>query len=143
MRSLQPWAAALILLLCTSASAQLAPPPTEEQLLAQGAVHVKGEELAALLRSQTWEHTNLRSGQTIPIFFRTDGRRFVGLGSGVRETKWWIKDDQRCEDSVAGRGSVCQKVFKQDATYRVCSVGEPVCNWLVTVTPGDSQKLAR
>jgi hypothetical protein len=128
---------------CTFAIAQLAAPPTEEQLTAVGGVQVKGDELASLLKNQTLEHTNLRSGQLIPIFFRDDGRRFVGLGSSVRETKWWIKDDMRCEDSVAGRGSVCHKIFKQGDTYRICSVGEQQCNWIVTVTSGDTRKLAK
>lgn len=130
-------------LFSAAATAQLAPPPTEAELQASGAVWVKGEELAKLLKNQTIDHTNLQSGQNILMFYREDGRRFIKLGTGVRDTKWWIKDDLRCEDSVAGRGSVCQKIYKLADAYRICTAGEPNCYWIATFTPGDVGKLAK
>jgi len=135
----------LLACFCTLSMAQVAAPPTQEQITATGGVQVKGDELARFLKNQTLEHTNLRSGQVMPIFYREDGRRFVGLVSGVRETQWWIKDDMRCEDSVvAGRGSICLKTFKHGDIYRLCIVGEPQCNWIVeATTPGDTRKLAQ
>jgi hypothetical protein len=126
------------------AVAQLAPPPNEDQLRAAGALKIVGDDLAKLLNNQTLEHTNLGSGQTYFIFYRADGRRFLRLGSGVRETKWWIKDDLRCEDSVATGTSVCHSIYKQGDVYRVCTVGEQRCNWLVeSVMPGDTHKLVK
>lgn len=133
----------LSFLVTAVAVAQLAPPPTEDQIKAAGATQLKGNDLAQILRNQTLEHNNLQSGQAIFIFYREDGRRFVGLGGSVRETKWWIKDDMRCEDSVAGRGSVCQKIYQQGDTLRVCTAGEAQCQWLVEATPGDVRKLAQ
>lgn len=125
------------------AVAQLAPPPTEDQLKAAGATQIKGDDLAQMLRNQTLEHTNLQTGQAIFIFYREDGRRFVGLGSSVRETKWWIKDDMRCEDSVAGRSAVCQKIYRHGDTLRICTAGEAQCQWLVEAMPGDVRKLVQ
>lgn len=135
--------AVLSLFLLGHASAQLAPPPTEEQLKSAGATQIQNEEITQLLKNQTLEHTNLLTGQSIPIFYRKDGRRFVGLGSGVRETKWWVKDNMRCEDSVSGRGSTCQKIYRQSDNYRICTAGETQCPWLVQAEPGDTRKLAR
>jgi hypothetical protein len=136
-------ACTLALAVCTPVRAQLAPPPTEADLVAQGAVRVRGEELAKLLKDATIDHTNLQSGQEIVMFYRADGTRFMKLGSGVRDTSWWIKDDLRCEKSVAGTGTVCQEIYRQGDTYRICTVGEPTCYWLATFTPGDVAHLAR
>ena len=129
--------------LSAPARAQLAPPPTEVDLQSQGAVWVRGEELAKLVKDATIDHSNLQSGQTVLMFYRADGTRFIKLGNGVRDTSWWIKDDLRCEKSVAGTGTVCQKIYRQTDTYRICTVGEPNCYWLATFTPGDVAHLAR
>lgn len=141
-RSAPRLAAAAAFLLAIAAFAQSAP-PTEDQLKAAGAVQVTGEALAALLKNQTLRHTNLQSGQEIPMYYRDDGRRFLRLGSAMRESKWWQKDDMRCEDSVvAGRGFQCQKIYKQGDDYRLCTVGEARCDWKLSFTPGDVEKLA-
>jgi hypothetical protein len=133
----------LLVALHPASHAQLAAPPTEADLQAQGAVQVRGDGLAELLTNATIDHTNLQSGQSILMFYRDDGRRFIRLGGGVRETKWWIKDDLRCENSVAGTGSVCQKILRQGDVYRICTAGDAACYWMATFTPGDIAHLAR
>ena len=136
-------ACSLAFALSAPARAQLAPAPTEADLQAQGAAWVRGDDLAKLLNDATIDHTNLQSGQNVLMFYRADGTRFIKLGNGVRDTSWSIKDDLRCEKSVAGTGTVCQKIYRQADTYRICTVGEPTCYWLATFTPGDVAHLAR
>lgn len=123
--------------------AQLAAPPTEAELLARGAKPLGTEQLQALLKNQTLYHSNLTTGQTFPMFYRDDGQRFLKFGSTVRSTKWWIKDSQRCEDSIGRAGSVCQKHFQDADVLRVCGDGDKTCNWVVTVSPGDAEGIGK
>jgi hypothetical protein len=123
--------------------AQLPPPPTEAELRAAGATPMQADALPALLNDKTIYHTNLHSGQQFALYYRPDGRRFIKLGSTIRNTKWWIQDGMRCEDSIASRATVCQKIYKQGDLYRMCTVGESACNWVVSFEPGDTEGIGK
>jgi hypothetical protein len=123
--------------------AQLSAAPTEQELLQKGAKEMLGEELRALLNNQTVYHNNLATGQTFPMYFREDGRRFVKVGNNVRTTKWWMKDGRRCEESIGRPRDVCQKHFIDEGVLRVCADGENACNWVLNATPGDAEGIGK
>jgi hypothetical protein len=124
-------------------SAQLSAAPTEQQLVQKGSKELLGDELRALLTNQTLYHSNLSTGQTYPMYFRDDGKRFVKVGNNVRSTKWWMKDGRRCEDSIGKPRQVCQKHFNDEGVLRVCADGDSACHWLITVSPGDVEGISK
>ena len=132
-----------LMLVATLSLGQLAAPPTEAELTTRRATQLNNEQLQALLKNQTLYHANLATGQTLALFYREDGRRFVKVGSSVRNTKWWIKDSMRCEESVARPGSFCQKHFQDGEVLRACFEGEQTCNWIITVSSGDPEGIGK
>lgn len=133
---------ALLLAAHSAVFAQLNALPTEADLKARGLAPVAGEQLKALLSNQTLYHTNLGSGQQYTIYYRDDGRRFMKTGAGVRSTKWWIKDDTRCEDSF-GKGQLCYRFYPEADLYVACQMGADNCAWQMKALAGDVDGLAR
>lgn len=141
---LRAWLLAFALMGVSHASvAQLSAAPTEQDLSQKGAKEILGDDLRALLTNQTLYHNNLATGQTFPMYFRDDGRRFVKVGNNVRTTKWWMKDGRRCEESIGRPRDVCQKHFMDDGVLRVCADGENACNWVLDITPGDAEGIGK
>jgi hypothetical protein len=132
-----------MLLVSFAALAQLAPPPGEADLIERGLKPVDEAALRALVSSHTLYHTNTATGQTYPIFYREDGRRFLKIGSNVRPSKWWFKDGLRCDESAAGGNTICFKIFDDAGVLRACSVGAKSCEWIFTAVRGDAEGIGK
>jgi len=132
-----------LLLASFTASAQLAPPPGEADLIARGLKPLDDAALRALVSNQTLYHTNTSTGQTYPIFYREDGRRFLKVGTNVRPSRWWFKDGTRCDESAAGGNTICFKVFDDGGALRACAVGARSCEWIFTAEKGDAEGIGK
>lgn len=132
-----------LLLASFTALAQLAPPPGEAGLIARGLQPVDEAALRALVTGQTLYHTNMTTGQTYPIFYRDDGRRFLKVGANVRPSKWWFKDGLRCDESAAGGNTLCFRIFDDGGVLRACAVGAQSCEWIFTAAKGDAEGIGK
>ena len=105
-------AASAILGGCTSAM---------EKHMETGAKPLTGAELKALYAEEvnmTWKNPRGASGTAVR---RPDGTQSVDWGSGSDTGKWWVEDDQLCQQWTTARGGkrYCITVFRTgEDTYR-------------------------
>lgn len=132
-----------LLLASLGAFAQLTPPAGEADLIARGLKPLDEAALRALVSNQTLYHTNTATGQTYPIFYREDGRRFLKVGSSVRRSSWGFKDGLRCDESAAGGNTICFRIFDDGGVLRACAAGAKSCEWTFTAARGDAEGIGK
>lgn len=112
---------------------------TIESLSKNGLRPIPTEELKQIIVGNTLVHTSL-SGQNIPMYYRTDGKRVFSMGARRFEGPYTIRDDRRCESSSQG-GEVCMTIYKTKPTqYVVCDPRDGGrCIWTMEVEAGNSR----
>lgn len=89
-------------------------------------------ELKASMIGKTWVHKNLIDGRTVTIRHHSDGKREVTVDGSTVTTRYEIRDNQRCDESVRG-GTVCVPYYKVDGKIIGCDPHDNgVCDWVVT-----------
>ena len=126
-----------------AASAQLMAPAGEADLIARGLKPLDDDALRALMNQQTLYHTNTATGQTYPIYYREDGRRFVKVGASVRPSAWAIRNGMRCDESAAGGQTICFKIFDVGGVLHACAPATKACDWTFTAARGDDEGIGK
>ena len=139
------WPAAMAVLLCGGlASASWAQGVKEDELLAGGARRLTTDEIRVLHADRTVFHHNVVSGARLPIWYAADGTRAFRGGNRTFSGEWVARDNQRCEETVAGP-VVCMNFYRRGDELIICDPREaPDCRWRITRSAeGDVEKLAR
>lgn len=112
---------------------------TNDSLLKSGLSPLNGDNLKEIIIGNTLIHTS-SSGQTIPMYYRPDGKRVFTMGARRFEGPYAIKDNRRCESSSQG-GEVCMTIYKIKPTqYVVCDPRDGGrCIWTMEIEPGNSR----
>lgn len=136
--------ATAVLSCCALANAASAQVVTEESLIAGGAQRLTTDEIRALHADRTVFHHNVASGLRVAIWYAGDGTRAFRGGNRTFTGEWTARDNQRCEETVAGP-VVCMSFYRRGDELIVCDPREiPDCRWRITRSvEGDVEKLAR
>lgn len=121
-------------------SAQAIKLPTMAELAKDGLKPLTGQQIKDIFTDATVYYANMASPIKIAFYYRNDGTRSAIFRNKRFNGKWWIKDDQRCEESIRG-GEICSRVFKDGNSYYNCPVGKDVCEHEMTILKGNKENL--
>lgn len=132
-----------LVLLFMSALHAIAQPVNEDVLIKEGK-RLTAAEIQQLHADKTVFHENTKSGVKIPIWYAADGTRAFRAGNRLFSGGWNVKDDQRCEETIAGP-VVCMLFYRRNDEVFACDPREaPDCRWILRkIVAGDTEGLGK
>lgn len=114
-----------------------------KELQERGLKPLSGDELAKLLPGNTLYHVNYAKNIKVPLYYVSDGTRYVRIRDKVIDSKWRIEGNQVCEYSVILKKDVCRSLYRFDGGGAVCDNGSDVCDYGLDWSPGNPEGLGK